>query len=53
MQFQKGKRRYYLNDVPLDEALDKFLRALEAAGAMSPMAGEMMPLDRAKSCANL
>ena len=47
MQFQKGKRRYYLNDVPLDEALDKFLRALEAAGAMSPMAGEMMPLDRA------
>ena len=44
---EKGKRRYFLTDIPLEEAKSRFFRALEQAGALSPMSGETVPLERA------
>jgi len=41
------KRRYYLTDIPLDEALARFFGALEEAGALSPMPEETLPLAQA------
>ena len=40
-----GERRYFLNDVPLDEALERFFSALEETGALSPLPGEGLPLN--------
>ena len=47
MSTRKGHRRYYLNDIPVNEALDKFLRALEEEGALVPTPGERVPLEQA------
>ena len=41
----KERRRFYLEDIPLDKALDKFLSALEKAGSLIPTPGESVPLD--------
>ena len=44
---EKGKRRYFLSDIPLDEARAKFFGALEGIGSLSPMPGETVSLDKA------
>ncbi len=38
------ERRIYLEDVALEEALSKFLGALEAAGGLDPLPSEVVPL---------
>jgi putative molybdopterin biosynthesis protein len=43
----KHTRQYYLSDIPLPEALQKFHAALEQAGALQPSAAETIPLDQA------
>ena len=43
----KHGRDYYLSDIPLDEAIRKFDRALAEAGALQHTASERVPLDRA------
>ena len=43
----KHGRDYYLSDIPLDEAIRKFNRALADAGALRHTASESVPLDRA------
>ena len=43
----KHGRDYYLSDIPLDEAIRKFDRALAEAGALQHTAPERIPLDRA------
>ena len=43
----KHGRDYYLSDIPLDEAIRKFDRALAGAGALRHTASESVPLDRA------
>ncbi|MCH8062041.1 MAG: molybdopterin biosynthesis protein [Chloroflexi bacterium] len=48
MTHQRGDRRYYLSDVPYEEALSKFLDALRAVGALSALAVETVPLSRAR-----
>ena len=40
-------RSYYLDDIPLDEAVRRFEDALESAGALSRTPVEALPLDRA------
>lgn len=40
-------RRYYLDDIPRDEAARRFHAALEAVGALAPSPAETVPLDRA------
>ena len=47
MKTHRHGRRYYLEDVPLDEAIRKFYAALEKAGALGPPPAENVPLDRA------
>ncbi len=44
----KDRRRYYLSDIPLDEARRRFYHALEQAGSLSPMPGETVSLDQAQ-----
>ena len=46
-QHRRG-RRYYLSDIPLDEALQRFLGALEEAGNLSPLPGQLCPVDQAQ-----
>ncbi len=41
-------RRYYLSDIPLDEARQNFADALTAAGAMRLMPAETVSLDQAR-----
>ena len=41
------KRSFYLEDIPLEEATARFFGALERAGALGPMPGEALPLERA------
>lgn len=41
-------RRYYLSDIPLAEALDRFMGALEAGGALAPMDAETARLADAR-----
>jgi putative molybdopterin biosynthesis protein len=48
MQGHRHGRRYYLSDIPLDEAIQKFHQALEDANALEPAPGEAVPLDRAR-----
>ncbi len=43
----KHGRDYYLSDIPLDEAIRKFDRALADAGALRHTASESVPLDQA------
>ena len=43
----KHGRDYYLSDIPLDEAIRRFDRALADAGALRHTASEIVPLDRA------
>ena len=40
-------RQYYLSDIPLSEALDRFHEALAQAGALEPMPAETLSLARA------
>ena len=40
-------RRYFLSDIPLDQAIQKFHAALEDAGARGRMPAEAVPLDEA------
>lgn len=47
MHGKKHGRRYYLSDIPLEEAIQKFESALENAGAFSHPSVEMVPLDQA------
>ena len=47
MALRKQKRRYFLQDVPLDQAMERFFEALDEEGALSPMPAETVPLDRA------
>ena len=42
------QRRYYLSDIPLEEARDRFYTALQQAGALEPMPREMLPLAEAR-----
>src|SRR5579871_6475764 len=39
-----AEREIYLQDIALDEALERFWRALEGAGALAPLAGESLPV---------
>src|SRR5262249_17053021 len=41
------KRKYYLEDIPLDEARRRWWSALEAAGLFQPVAGESVPIAEA------
>lgn len=41
-------RRYYLSDIPLAEALERFMGALEAGGALAPMSAETARLAEAR-----
>lgn len=42
------RRRYYLSDIPLEEARARFLAALREAGGLSPMPAETVPLAAAR-----
>ncbi len=42
-----SKRRIYLEDIPLDEALDRLRAAMQAAGKSDPLPGESAPLAEA------
>jgi putative molybdopterin biosynthesis protein len=44
----KHGRRYYLTDIPLDEARQRFWSALEQASALMPSPAEIVPLDQAQ-----
>lgn len=44
---QRRKRRYYLEDLPLDEAYARFSGALEQASVLVPTASESVLLDQA------
>ena len=44
----RSGRRYYLSDIPLDDALSKFFAALERAGGLTPMPSETIPIERAR-----
>lgn len=48
MSQQHRRRRYFLTDIPLDEATDRFFGALQEAGALSPLPGERVPLAEAQ-----
>ena len=41
-------RRYYLSDIPLVEALERFMGALEVGGALAPMDAEVVALSEAR-----
>lgn len=43
-----SQRRYYLSDIPLEEARDRFYTALREAGALEPFEAEMVPLAQAR-----
>ena len=42
------QRRYFLNDVPLDQALEGFFTALDEIGALDPKPGVELPLSQAQ-----
>ena len=44
---QTHARHYYLSDIPLSEALQKFHDALQQAGALTSSGAETLPLDQA------
>ena len=41
------QRKFYLEDIPLDEAIARFYGALEENGGLKPLPGENVPLDQA------
>ena len=41
------QRKFYLEDIPLDEAIARFYGALEENGGLKPLPGENIPLDQA------
>ena len=45
---RRSGRRYYLSDIPLDDALQRFLGALEEASNLSPLPGHLCPVDQAQ-----
>lgn len=45
---QGHQRRYYLSDIPLEEARDRFHTALRQAGALEPRPAENVPLAQAR-----
>ena len=45
---RRGGRRYYLNDIPLDDALQRFLDALEEVEGLSPLPAQLVPVDQAQ-----
>ena len=45
---QANQRRYYLSDIPLEEARDRFYAALREVGALEPLKAEMVPLALAR-----
>ncbi len=45
---QDSQRRYYLSDIPLEEARDRFYTALRDAGSLDPMPAEWATLSRAR-----
>ena len=47
MTGRKHNRRYYLSDIPLEEAAIRFHTALEKLGASTPMSWESLPLYQA------
>ena len=47
MNRHKHGRRYYLSDIPLDEAIERFNTALEHVGALTASPAEVVPLDQA------
>ena len=48
MQGHRHGRRYFLSDIPMDEATQKFHQALEQANAMRPMPSETIPLEQGR-----
>lgn len=44
---EPSQRKFYLEDIPLDEALQRFREALEAAGLWRPLRHETIPLAEA------
>ena len=49
MTGQKHGRRYYLNDIPLEQAIQRFHDALQQVGGLTPAPPETVPLDQAYS----
>ena len=49
MTRQKHSRRYYLHDIPLDEASRRFHKALQKIGSLIPSLPETIPIDQALS----
>ena len=47
-QSHHSRRRYYLSDIPLEEARDRFYSALNDAGALAPMTAEWATLAQAR-----
>jgi putative molybdopterin biosynthesis protein len=47
MAIHQHTRHYYLSDIPLHEALQKFHEALTQAGALKPSVAETVPLEQA------
>ncbi len=41
------ERRIYLEDIPLEEALARFFKALEEEGSLTPLLGESIPIEKA------
>ena len=48
MTSHRDGRRYYLSDIPMDEATQKFHEALEQADALKPMPSETIPLEQGR-----
>ena len=46
--YQHHQRRYFLTDIPLEEAANRFFGALEEAGSLLPMPQESLPLAQAQ-----
>ncbi|MBQ12440.1 MAG: molybdopterin biosynthesis protein [Planctomyces sp.] len=44
----RGQQRYFLSDIPLDEARQRFHDAMEQAGCLSAMPEEIVALDQAQ-----
>ena len=44
----RGRRRYFLSDIPLDEALQRFFGALEEVDGLPPLSAQLLPVDQAQ-----
>ena len=44
----RGTRRYFLSDIPLDEALQRFFGALEDVEGLSPLPAQLVPVHQAQ-----